>query len=118
MPGNPQTDSNWAPDLADSAERMVAKVRSVATDNAVKASRGIVFGILGMISLLVAAPLGIIVFTRFAQIVLSRLTRTDHATTVWLSYLITGGLLMLLGFIALTKRHPKKTKDTNSENDK
>lgn len=110
MPGNPLTDSNWAPDLADSVERMVAKVRSVATDNAVKASRGIVFGVLGMISLLVAAPLGIIVFTRFAQIVLSRMTRTDHATTVWLSYLITGGLLMLLGFIALAKRHPKKPK--------
>ena len=111
MPGNPLTDSNWAPDLADSVERMVGKVRSVATDNAVKASRGIVFGILGMISLLVAAPLAIIVFTRFAQIVLSRMTRTDHTTTVWLSYLITGGLLMLLGFFALAKRHPKKIKE-------
>ena len=120
MPGNPLTNSKWAPDLADSVERVVGKVRSVATDNAVKASRGIVFGILVMISLLVAAPLGIIIFTRFAQIVLSRMTRTDHATTVWLSYLITGGLLMLLGFIALAKRHPKKSKeqDSNSENDK
>ena len=107
MPGNPFTDSNWAPNLADSVERAVGKVRSVATDNAVKASRGIVFGILCLIALLIAAPLGVIVFTRFAQIVLSRMTRTDHATTVWLSYLITGGLLVLCGFIALAKRHPK-----------
>jgi uncharacterized BrkB/YihY/UPF0761 family membrane protein len=113
MPGNPLTDSNWAPNLADTVERAVGKVRSVATDNAVKASRGIVFGVLGLIALLVAAPLGIIVFTRFAQIVLSRITRTDHATTVWLSYLITGGLLMLLGFIALAKRHPKQPKEDN-----
>lgn len=115
MPGNPFTDSKWAPDLADSVERVVGKVRSVATDNAVRASRGIVFGILGLIALLVAAPLGIIVFTRFAQIVLSRMTRTDHATTVWLSYLITGGLLMLAGFFALAKRHPK---DADKKNDK
>ncbi len=110
MPGNPLTDSKWAPDLADNVERMVGKVRSVATDNAVKASRGIVFGILGLISLLVAAPLGIIVFTKFAQVVLSRMTRTDHETTVWLSYMISGGLLMVGGFIALAKRHPKKVK--------
>ena len=118
MPGNPLTDSKWAPDLADSVERMVAKVRSVATDNAVKASRGIVFGILGLISLLIAAPLGIIVFTRSAETVLSRMTRTDHATTVWLSYMITGGLLMLGGFIALAKRHPKKTKDGDKKEEK
>ena len=115
MPGNPFTDSKWAPDLADSVERVVAKVRSVATDNAVKASRGIVFGILGLMALFVAAPLGIIVFTRFAQIVLSRMTRTDHATTVWLSYLITGGLLMLSGFFALAKRHPKPAKDDRAK---
>ncbi len=118
MPGNPLTDSNWAPDLADSVERVVGKVRSVATDNAVKASRGIVFGILGLISLLIAAPLGIILFTKFAQVVLSRMTRTDHETTVWLSYMITGGLLMLCGFIALAKRHPKKVKDDDKKDAK
>ena len=97
---------------------MVGKVRSVATDNAVKASRGIVFGILGLISLLIAAPLGVIVFTKFAQTVLSRMTRTDHETTVWLSYMITGGLLMLGGFIALALRHPKKTKDDDKKDAK
>ena len=115
MPGNPLTDSNWAPDLADSVERIVTKVRSVATDNAVKASRGVVFGILGLISLLIAAPLGIIVFTKLAQTVLSRMTRTDHEATVWLSYMITGGLLMLGGFFALAKRHPKRVKTDDKD---
>lgn len=107
MPGNPFTDPNWAPDLADTVERMVGKVRTVATDNAVKASRGVVFGVLVMISMLVAAPLGIILFTRFAQVVLSRMTRTDHPTTVWVSYLITGGLMVLIGFIVLRMRRTK-----------
>ena len=34
MPGNPFTDPNWAPHLADTIERTVVKVRSVTTDNA------------------------------------------------------------------------------------
>jgi hypothetical protein len=42
---------------------------------------------------------------RFAQVVLSRMTRTDHDTTVWLSYMVTGGLMMILGFIVLRLRH-------------
>ncbi len=105
MPGNPFTDPNWAPNLADTVERTVGKVRTVATDNAVKVSRGLVFGLLATICLLVAAPLGTILFVRFAQVVLSRMTRTDHATTVWLSYMVTGGLLMICGFIVLRLRH-------------
>jgi hypothetical protein len=107
MPGNPFTDPNWAPDLADTVERVVGKVRTVATDNAVKASRALVFGVLAVMALATAAPLFVIWFTRFLQTVLSRATRTDHATTVWVSYLITGGLMMLFGFYALHKRHQK-----------
>ncbi len=105
MPGNPFTDPNRAPDLADTVERAVGKVRTVATDNAVKVSRGLVFGLLALICLLVAAPLGTILFVRFAQVVLSRITRTDHDTTVWLSYMVTGGLMMILGFVVLRMRH-------------
>ena len=105
MPGNPFTDPNWAPNLAETVERSVGKVRSLATDNAVKVSRALVFGLLAVICLLVAAPLGTILFVRFAQVVLSRITRTDHATTVWLSYMVTGGLMMILGFVMLRLRH-------------
>lgn len=111
MSGTPFTNPNWAPDLADTIERTVGKVRSIATDNAVKASRGLVFGLLATICLLVAAPLGTILFVRLAQVVLSRMTRTDHATTVWLSYMITGGLMMLIGFVVLRLRHTKRTED-------
>ena len=107
MPGNPFTDPNWAHDIADTVETTVGKVRSVTTDNAVKISRALVFGLLAVICLMVAAPLATILFVRFAQVLLSRMTRTDHATTVWLSYMITGGLMMLLGFIALRMRHGK-----------
>ena len=107
MPGNPFTDPNWAPDLADTVERAVGRVRNVATDNAVKVSRALVFGLLVTICLLVAAPLGTILFVRFAQVVLSRMTRTDHTTTVSLSYLVTGGPMMIVGFVVLSLRHSK-----------
>lgn len=108
MPGNPFTDPNWAPDLADTVERVVGKVRTVATDNAVKASRGIVFGVLVVMAVCTAAPLFVIWFTRVLQTILSRVTRTDHATTVWISYFITAGIMLILGFVFLRKRHGGK----------
>ena len=105
MPGNPFTDPNWAPDLADTVERVVGKVRTVATDNAVKASRAVVFGVLALIAGLVALPLLII-------LVLGVLRETlgffiSHGRAVWISYLSLGALLMLGGFLALRARHAK-----------
>ena len=46
MPGNPLTDPDWAPDLADTVERVVGTVREKTTDNVVKIARLIVFGLL------------------------------------------------------------------------
>lgn len=105
MPGNPFTDPNWAPDLADTVERVVGKVRTVATDNAVKASRAVVFGVLALIVVLVALPLLVIfcvgVFREFLGIWLS------HGRAVWVSYMAMGVVLMLVGFFALSRRHQK-----------
>ena len=42
MPGNPLTDPNWAPDLADQITGFVGKVRDATTNNAVKAARAAV----------------------------------------------------------------------------
>ena len=38
MPGNPLTDPNWAPDLADTVERVVGTVREGATTPVVHAA--------------------------------------------------------------------------------
>lgn len=105
MIGNPFTDPNWSTQLADTVERVVGRIRSATTDNAVKASRAIVFGLLGLITVLVATPLVTILWVRLCQVVLSRMTRTDHDTTVWLSYVVTGVLMFLLGFVMLRLRH-------------
>ncbi|MEY2755890.1 MAG: hypothetical protein RJB65_2248 [Actinomycetota bacterium] len=107
MPGNPFTDPRWATQLADTVERVTARIRSVATDNAVKASRAIVFGVLVLLTVMAATPLAVILFTRFLQIVLSRIIRTDHGTTVWVSYLVAGVVFYVLGVVMLKMRHRK-----------
>ena len=56
MPGNPFTDPNWAADIADTIERVVATVRDRTTKPLVTASRAIVFGLL-------AAMLGVVAVT-------------------------------------------------------
>jgi hypothetical protein len=107
MPGNPFTDPNWAPDLADTVERVVGKVRTVATDNAVKASRGLVFGVVALLAVAVAVPLLIILLLGLLRETLGFFV--DHGQAVWISYYILGGILMIAGFFALRLRHSKDT---------
>jgi hypothetical protein len=105
MPGNPFTDPNWAPDLADTVERGIGKVRSLATDNAVKASRGVVFGMLALLAVMVAVPLGVILFVGAWRELFGFFM--SHRRAVWVSDLAVGGIFMLLGFVMLRLRHGK-----------
>ncbi len=103
MPGNPITDPNWAPDLADTVERVVSKVRTTATDNAVKASRGVVFGVVILMAAMVAIPLVVILLLGVLREALA--TFVDHDQAVYLSYFILGGILLIGAFFALRARH-------------
>jgi H+/Cl- antiporter ClcA len=107
MAGNPFTDPNWAPDLANTVERVVSTVREQVTDKVVLVVRGIVFGVVIAFTALAALVLGTILSVRFLQVVLSRIVRTDHDSTVWVSYLTMSALLFLLGFIAMRMRVSK-----------
>jgi hypothetical protein len=107
MPGNPLTDPNWAPELADTVERVVGTIRTQATDNAVKASRAIVFGVVALLGVCTALPIITILFTRFTQILVGRIFRVDPAQAVYISYYIDGVVFMIIGFVLLAKRHPK-----------
>lgn len=103
MPGNPLTDPNWAPSIVDLIVQYVGKVRSTATDNAVKASRAVVFGLLIVVAVMVASPLIVILALGVIREFLGYFV--DHATAVYLSYFVLGGLLLLGGFFALRARH-------------
>lgn len=102
MPANPLTDPNWAADLADTVERVVGTVREKATTPVVHATRGIVYGLLGAFLGLTAVVLLLIVLTRALQALLDLAVSTERA--VYLSYLILGGILSLVGLLVLRKR--------------
>lgn len=102
MPGNPLTDPNWAPDLANQITSLVGTVRDKTTDNAVKAVRGVVFGLLAAMLGLVALVLLLIVATRGLQSLISLALDWDQA--VYVSYLLIGGILTLVGLLLMGKR--------------
>ena len=49
MPSNPLSDPNWAPQVADTIERIVGQVRDRTTRPVILAARAIVFGLLAAI---------------------------------------------------------------------
>jgi len=102
MPGNPLTDPNWAPDLADQITEFIGNVRDKTTNNAIKAARAIVFGLLAAILGLTALVLLLIFLTRGLQALIDLLTSWERA--VWISYLTLGGIFTLAGMFLMTKR--------------
>lgn len=104
MPGNPLTDPNWAPDLADQITDVIGKVRDKTTNNAIKAARAIVFGLLGLMLGLVLIVLLLIGTTRGLQSLIDVLG-ASWPTAVYMSYLIVGGILTLVGLLLMRKRH-------------
>ncbi len=103
MPGNPLTDPNWAPDLTDQITGFIGKVRDKTTNNAVKAVRAIVFGLIGLFLGIFALILFLIVVTRGLQSLFEIWFAEDK--TVYLSYFVFGGILTVLGMLLMTKRH-------------
>jgi hypothetical protein len=103
MPGNPLTDPKWAPELADTIDRYVGKVRSTVTDRAVTAVRALVFGIVILIAAPVTFALAIILGTKFVQRLIA--LAVDHDSSIWASYMVIGGLLVLGGSLTMRKRY-------------
>lgn len=103
MPGNPLTDPNWAPDLADTIERVVGNVREKTTNNIVFVARAVVFGLLGLFLGLTALTLLLIALTRGIQALLD--LAVSWPVAVYLSYFIVGGILCLAGVFLMRKRH-------------
>ena len=103
MPGNPLTDPNWAPDLAEQIITVVGDVRDKTTNNAIKVVRGVVFGLLGLFLGLTTIVLLLITLTRGLQSLLDFVVEWNRA--VYISYFILGGILTLVGLLLMGKRH-------------
>ena len=102
MPGNPLSDPNWASDLADTIDRYVSKVRTTVTDRAVYAVRAVVFGIVILIAAPVTFTLLVILGTKFLQRLIA--IATDHDSSIWASYMVMGGLLVIGGSLLMRSR--------------
>ena len=102
MPGNPLTDPNWAADLADTIDRYVGKVRTTVTERAVLAVRAVVFGIVIAIAAPVMFALLLILGTKLMERIVT--IGTDPDSSIWISYMIIGGLLVLGGSFMMRKR--------------
>jgi len=103
MPGNPLTDPNWAADLADTVERVVGRVRKKATTPVVHIARAVVYGLLAAILGVAAIVLLLVAATRGLQSLLELAVGWERA--VYLSYLILGGILCIVGALFLKRRH-------------
>jgi len=106
MPTNPLSDPNWAPQVADTIERVVGEVRDRTTRPIIMTARGLVFGLLAVIVGLFAVVILIIGLFRALQALLE--WPFDHATAVWLSYVLVGGLFCLGGVFCMVQRNPKE----------
>jgi hypothetical protein len=102
MPGNPLSDPNWASDLADTIDRYVSKVRTTVTDRAVYAVRAVVFGIVILIAAPVTFTLLVILGTKLVQRLIA--IATDHDSSIWASYMVMGGLLVIGGSLLMRSR--------------
>jgi len=107
MPGNPLTDPDWAPKLADTIERVVGGIRDKTTKKVLVASRAVIFGVIVLFGSAVALVLLIVGLFRGAQAILDSFL--DHHNSVWVSYLALGAVFTVGGLIAMKKRFPVET---------
>ena len=105
MAGNPLTDPKWATQFADTVERVVGQVRQRTTDKIVLLARALVYGLIAGLLGIVVAILAVIFSIRGLQSLLDLLMPWSRA--VWVSYLLFGGILLLLGLLMMRKRRPR-----------
>lgn len=103
MPGNPLTDPNWATETTDKLVGFIDNVRAQTTQKVVYAARGLVFGIIAVMLGVFIAIVGLVALLRGVESLLELAVGWDRA--VYLSYLIVGGLLSVVGMILFRKRN-------------
>jgi uncharacterized membrane protein len=103
MPANPLTDPNWATEITDKLVSIIDSVRSQTTQKVVYAARAAVFGVIAVLLgtfILIIALVGLM---RGLQALLELAVGWDRA--VYLSYLIVGSMLSLVGLVLFRKRN-------------
>lgn len=103
MVGPSFTDPGWAAKQADTIVRVVDQVRDRTTRPLVMLARGLVFGTIAVAGGITALLLLLIASTRGLQAFIE--WPLSHATAVWVSYLVLGGILLIVGALLMRRRH-------------
>ena len=92
----PTANNDWIVTATDSIIGYIDKARTLGTDNAVRALRGIVFGLVAMVFGLAVLIFAVVLMVRMADAYLPIGNGVGDAT--WAAHLFIGGLLAILGF--------------------
>ena len=93
---SPTVQDDWVANAADSIIGVVDRVKAVGTDNAVRALRGLVFGLVALVFGVVAIIFFVAIMVRLADAYLPIGAGVGDAT--WAAHLFIGGLLTVIGF--------------------
>ena len=97
-PARPQAD--WAAEVADRIDEVVAKVRANTSDRLVGVARMVVFGLLAAVMGITALVLVMILFFRLLAII---------PGPVWIPYLGLGAIFLAFGWFCYSKRTAKSS---------
>jgi ABC-type antimicrobial peptide transport system permease subunit len=100
---NPLGNPDWPRQTADLLEKVTGSIRSKTTKPLVLIARGLVFGLIAAFGGMVMVVLVLVLLTRTLQILIA--LPLDHDTSVWISYLVVGGLFCVVGWLLMSKRH-------------
>ena len=92
----PTGQDDWVANAANSIIDVVDRVKTVGTDNAVRAIRGLVFGLVALVFGITAVIFLVVIIVRLADAYLPIGAGVGDAT--WAAHLFIGGLLTIIGF--------------------
>jgi hypothetical protein len=100
---NPVGNPNWSDEVLDLLDKGIGVVRDNATTRARTVLLALVYGIVIGFAGLTALIIVIITLLRGLQLLLS--IPFSQTTAVWTSYLILGGLFIVIGLFFLHRSH-------------
>jgi small-conductance mechanosensitive channel len=102
MVSNPLTDPDWAKRSVDVIDRFVQLVRNYTTKPLVYTARGVVYGFIALFGIIATLVLVLVGTMRGLNAAFDAAFERDKA--VWITYLVLGGVLLIIGFLLMRRR--------------
>lgn len=95
-PETTPVQDDWIAGAADKIVEVIDRARTTGTENAIRAIRGLVFGLVAAVFGIIAVVFTVVILVRVADAYLPIGAGVGDAT--WAAHLFIGGLLSILGF--------------------